>query len=169
MLRLKQKIEARDKQRDDFDYHLPMGSLYKHFIDEIIENDKPDAYLVPDPDRVNLLERPFEVSWGRGLILALVGKALICLLIRLPNYSSISEWSPILKIPDVTFINLQSTDYADDLAKVREELGVTVHNFDDLDQFNDIDDVAALCTALDMVISNQTYSAINLRRSWHSN
>ena len=52
---------------------------------------------------------------------------------RLPNYSSISEWSPILKIPDVTFINLQSTDYADDLAML-EELGVTVHNFDDLDQ-----------------------------------
>ena len=75
---------------------------------------------------------------------------------RLPNYSSISEWSPILKIPDVRFINLQSTDYADDLSKVREELGVTVHNFDDLDQFNDIDDVAALCAAIDMVVSNQT-------------
>ena len=61
---------------------------------------------------------------------------------RLPNYSSISEWSQILSIPDVTFINLQSKDFADDLTKVREELGVTVHNFDDLDQWNDIDDVA---------------------------
>ena len=40
------------------------------------------------------------------------------------NYSCISEWSQILSIPDITFINLQSKDFADDLAKVREELGV---------------------------------------------
>ena len=46
----------------------------------------------------------------------------------------------VLKIPDVTFINLQYKDFEDDLAKVKEELGVTVHNFDDLDQFNNVDD-----------------------------
>ena len=74
--------------------------------------------------------------------------------VRLPNYSSISEWSQILSIPNVTFINLQSKDFEDDLSKVKEELGVTVHNFDDLDQWNNIDDVAALCTAIDMVICN---------------
>ena len=71
---------------------------------------------------------------------------------RLPNYSSISEWSEILSIPNVTFINLQSMDFEEDLSKVREELGVTVHNFDDLDHWNNIDDVAALCTAIDIVI-----------------
>jgi hypothetical protein len=64
------------------------------------------------------------------------------------------EWSPILKIPDVTFINLQYKDFEDDLAKVKEELGVTVHNFDDLDQFNNVDDTTALCAALDMLVSN---------------
>ena len=42
-----------DMSRDDFDYHLPMGSLYRHFLSEITENTKPKAYLVPDPDRVN--------------------------------------------------------------------------------------------------------------------
>ena len=65
------------------------------------------------------------------------------------------EWSPVLEIPNVTFINLQYKDFEDDLAKVREELGVTVHNFDDLDQWNNIDDVTALCAALDIVITNK--------------
>ena len=73
---------------------------------------------------------------------------------RLPNYSSISEWSQILTIPNITFINLQSKNFADDLIKVQNEIGVKINNFDDLDQFNDIADVAALCTALDMVVSN---------------
>ena len=152
---IKAEDRSRDKQRDDFDYHLPMGSLYKHFIDEIIENDKPDAYLVPDPARVTYWKDRLK-SLGRGPYIGISWKSSNMSPERLPNYSSISEWSPILKIPDVRFINLQSTDYADDLSKVREELGVTVHNFDDLDQFNDIDDVAALCAAIDMVVSNKT-------------
>ena len=76
--------------------------------------------------------------------------------IRIPNYSSISEWSPILTIPNVIFINLQSKDFEDDLKEIEDEFGVKVHNFDDLDQFNNIDDVAALCRALDMVVSNKT-------------
>ena len=72
---------------------------------------------------------------------------------RLPNYAPILEWSPVLKIPDVTFINLQYKDFEDDLAKVKDELGVTVHNFDDLDQYNNVDDVTALCAALDVLVS----------------
>ena len=39
--------------------------------------------------------------------------------------------------------------------KIKNELGVTVHNFEDIDHWNNLDDVAALCTALDMVVSNK--------------
>jgi hypothetical protein len=46
-------------------------------------------------------------------------------------------------------------DFADDLAKIKDNFGVTVHNFDDLDQYNNVDDVAALCAALDMVVSTK--------------
>ena len=66
-----------------------------------------------------------------------------------------AEWSPVLSIPDVTFINLQYKDYEDDIATVQDELGVTVHNFDDLDQFNNVDDVVALCAALDMAVTTK--------------
>ena len=41
-----------DLKRDDFDFHLPM-EIYKHFIHEIEQNTKIDAYLIPDPVRVN--------------------------------------------------------------------------------------------------------------------
>ena len=74
---------------------------------------------------------------------------------RRQHYPPITEWSPILTIPDVTFINLQYVDFADDLAKIKNEFGVTVHNFEDLDQYNNIDDLAALSAALDMVVSTK--------------
>ena len=150
---VKAEDRSRDIKRDDFDYHLPMGSLYRHFVPEITENPKPDAYLVPDPVRVNYWKERLK-TLGKGPYIGISWKSSNMSVERLPNYSSISEWSEILSIPSVTFINLQSKDFADDLAKVREEFGVTVHHFDDLDQWNNIDDVAALCTAMDMVISN---------------
>ena len=74
---------------------------------------------------------------------------------RLPNYAPLSDWSPIFKVANVTFVNLQYKNFSDDLNKIQNELGVTVHNFDDLDHFNDIDEVAALCAALDMVVSTK--------------
>ena len=74
----------------------------------------------------------------------------------MPNYATISELYPVLKLPDVTYVNLQYTDFTNDLTKIKKELGLTLHNFDDLDHFNNIDDVAALCAALDMVVSTKT-------------
>ena len=52
-----------DAERDDFDLHLPMGSLYKHFIDEITEKGKVNSYLIPDPEKELSLERAPEFSW----------------------------------------------------------------------------------------------------------
>ena len=150
---IKAEDRSRDVERDDFDYHLPMGSLYKHFLDDIIKDPKPDAYLVPDPDRVNYWKERLK-SLGKGPYIGIAWKSSVTSHYRSLHYPSISEWSPVLTIPEVTFINLQYKDYAEDLAKVKDELGVTVHNFEDLDQFNNIDDVAALCSALDMVTTN---------------
>ena len=152
---VKAEDRSRDITRDDFDYHLPMGSLYRHFVPEITENPKPDSYLVPDPVRVNYWKERLK-TLGKGPYIGISWKSSNMSVERLPNYSSISEWSEILSTPSVTFINLQSKDFADDIAKVREEFGVTVHHFDDLDQWNNIDDVGALCTAIDMVVSNKT-------------
>ena len=144
-----------DSERDDFDFHLPMGSLYKHFIHEIEKNAKADAFLVPDPVRVNFWKERLN-SFGNGPYIGISWKSSNMSTKRLPNYATISELYPVLKFPNVTYVNLQYTDCANDLTKIKKELGVTIHNFDDLDHFNNIDDVAALCAALDMVVSTKT-------------
>ena len=143
-----------DLDRDDFDYHLPMGSLYRYFIHEIEANDKILSHLVPDPLRVEYWRERL-MSLGKGPYIGISWKSSDTSGNRTNNYPPLSEWSPILNIPNVTFINLQYSDYSNDLIKIKDEFGVTVHNFNDLDHFNNIDDVAALCSALDMVVSIQ--------------
>ena len=151
---IKSEDRSRDLQRDDFDFHLPLGSLYRHFIPQILNNPKPDAFLIPDPTRINFWIKRLK-SLGPGPYIGVSWKSSDMSPKRLPNYAPISDWCPIFKIDGITFINLQYVDYESDLAKIKSEFGVTVHNFDDLDHYNNIDDVAALCAALDMVVSTK--------------
>ncbi|MDA1293815.1 MAG: tetratricopeptide repeat protein, partial [Proteobacteria bacterium] len=151
---IKPEDKSRDLQRNDFDFHLPLGSLYRHFIPQILNNPKPDAFLVPDPVRINFWKQRLK-SLGPGPYIGVSWKSSNMSPKRLPNYAHISEWCPIFKIDGITYINLQYIDYESDLAKIKSEFGVTVHNFDDLDHYNNIDDVGALCAALDMVVSTK--------------
>ena len=152
---VKQENRSLDLERDDFDCHLPMGSLYKHFIEDISQNPKIETHLIPNSERVKFWKERLQ-SLGNGPYIGISWKSSDMSPARILNYSSIDEWSPILTIPDVNFINLQSKDFEDDLIKIQNKLGVKVHNFDDLDQFDDIDDVTSLCSALDIVVSNKT-------------
>jgi tetratricopeptide (TPR) repeat protein len=153
-IEIKPEDRSMDSQRDDFDFHLPMGSLYRHFIPKIGINAHIDSYLTPDPVRVKFWRARLN-SLGKGPYVGISWKSSEVGLFRLKHYPPVSQWSSVLTIPDVTFINLQYSDFADDLAGIKKNIGVTVHNFDDLDQYNNVDDVAALCAALDVVVSTK--------------
>ena len=159
-MEVKGKFTSLDNERADFDCHLPMGSLFRHFSSEVSQNNKPDAFLIPDPVRVKFWRKRLQ-SFGEGPFVGISWKSPVMSATRQPNYTQISDWAPVLELPSVTFINLQSTDFVDDLTKIQTELGVTVHNFDDLDHYDNLDDVAALAAALDIVVSvNTAVSAI---------
>ena len=149
---VKHENRSLDAERYDFDYHLPMGSLYRHCITKLPLDFNVDAYLVPDPVRVNFWRKRLH-SIGKGPYVGISWKSANMGSSRLPNYASISDLSPILTLPDITFINLQYIDFEDDLAKIQKDLGVIVHNFDDLDHYDNLDEVAALSAALDVVVS----------------
>ena len=153
-IEVKSEDRSLDSNRNDFDIHLPMGSIYKYLIEEILKNPKVDPYLIPDPIRVNFWKERLH-SLGKGPYVGISWKSSVVSDYRSLHYPPITEWSPILTIPDITFINLQYVDFADDLAKIKDEFGVTIHNFEDLDQYNDIDDLAAFSAALDMVVSTK--------------
>jgi tetratricopeptide (TPR) repeat protein len=152
------EVKAEDRKldikRNDFDFHLPMGSLYKHFINEIRHNANPGAYLIPDPFRVQFWKQRLN-SLGKGPFVGISWKSSVMSTTRRQNYAPISDWYPLLTLPNVTFINLQYKDFECDLTKIKNELEVTVHNFDDLNHYESLHDVAALTAALDIVVSTR--------------
>ncbi len=152
---IKPENRSFDMEREDFDVHLPMGSLYRHFNDKIDTNAKAASYLVPNAERVTFWKERLK-DIGKGPYIGIAWKSSNTSPDKLPNNTKITEWFPVLSVPDTTFVNLQYMDFECDLNKIENKFGLKVHNFNDLDHFNNIDDVAALCAALDMVISSQT-------------
>jgi hypothetical protein len=76
------------------------------------------------------------------------------------NYARIGEWSPIFANRAVVFVNLQYGDYENDLAIAKREYRARVHTFDDLDLYDDLDNVAALSKALDVNITVDNIEAV---------
>jgi tetratricopeptide (TPR) repeat protein len=67
--------------------------------------------------------------------------------------TSLVDWAPTLKLKGLKFVDLQYGDTADDRASVEKTLGVPITHIPDLDLKNDIDGLAALISACDLVIT----------------
>ena len=141
-----------DSERDDFDFHLPTGDLHKHFLTEITRNSEASAFLIPDPVRINFWKNRLS-SLGSGPYVGISWKSSLMSDERLQFYAPISDWAPLLALQNIIFINLQYVHAKDDLVKIKDEFGITVHDFSELDQFDNLADVAALCAALDCVVA----------------
>ncbi len=72
---------------------------------------------------------------------------------RTPHYFDITQWGPLLDAPDTCFVNLQYGVHSDEIAYLREQLGDRFIEFPDLDLFDDMEGIAALCSQLDMTIA----------------
>tara|TARA_R110001583_G_scaffold127562_1_gene279203 strand:+ start:3792 stop:7304 length:3513 start_codon:yes stop_codon:yes gene_type:complete len=75
---------------------------------------------------------------------------------RNEHYLTIEELEPLFAISGVTFVNLQYDECDDELAWVEERHPNKIVNFDDIDQYNDFESVAALMKCMDLIISSAT-------------
>lgn len=122
---------------------------------ESFETDRP--MLVPDSARVAYWRRKIE-ALGGGLYAGFCWRSMVMTGTRRKFFAPLESWEPVLKQQGLTFVNLQYGDCKDELAYFAERFGVTVHHFEELDLKNDLDGLAALGAALDLVISAPTAS-----------
>lgn len=135
----------------DFGLQLPLGSLPKLFRptkESFLAAHHP--YLRADKDRTEALRakiaRPGKivcgVSWSSNRKILGKHKSI-----------SLEQLLPPLASDDVHFVNLQYGDTTAERQSLQEKFAVTVQNVDEIDTFNDLDGLAALISACDLVIS----------------
>ncbi len=128
---------------------MPMASLLPDFRADVSDFPDRDGYLTADPDRVAHWRREL-AGLGDGLKVGLHWKSLVMTGVRARYFSSFERWSPILTAPGCIMVNLQCGDTAEDLAEA-EAAGVRIWT-PPIDLKNDLEDVAALSVALDLVV-----------------
>lgn len=112
-----------------------------------------NKYLVVDPERAT--EFRHRLPKGR-LLVGINWRSSVATFSRNLHYLTIEELAPIFDIDGVQFVNLQYDECGDELSWVEERFPGKLINFPDLNQFDDIDGVAALMSELDIVVAPAT-------------
>jgi tetratricopeptide (TPR) repeat protein len=136
----------------DYDYHCPIGSVYGIVFPtkESYAGIKP--YLKPDKKRVEFYDQRLGdpsktlrvgISWRSGLLTPL----------RNMYHTSLIDWAAVFKIKNVQFINLQYGDTNDEVTFAQKTFDVSLNNWTDINRKDDFDDMAALISNLDVVVT----------------
>lgn len=128
---------------------IPSGGLARLMRPDLRSFPQRRSFLTADPQRV--------ADWRRKLAMlgpepkvGVLWRGLEGGLQRDSHYTAIQQWDPVLAVPGVRFIGLQYGDVGG------EPVPPAVHFLPGLDLRDDLDNVAALMSALDLVISPGT-------------
>jgi Flp pilus assembly protein TadD len=139
-----------------FDHVLPLASLGRYLRPSLEAFPRQRGYLVADADRA---KRYREMLARRSS--PVVGIAWRSSNPELANEKSapLAEWGPLLTQPGVSFVSLQYGEVADERRDAERRFGISIATVPGLDVFNDLDGLAALQAACDLVITTSTVNA----------
>jgi hypothetical protein len=141
---------APDVDEAAFDLWAPLASPLRRFRPSVAAFPAHDGYLTPDPDRVNRWRAELGQLPGRKV--GVLWKSLKLDGSRLREFSPFERWRQVLEVPGVTFVNLQYGECDAEIEQAREAFGVDIWRPPGIDLKDDLDDLAALCCALDLVV-----------------
>jgi Flp pilus assembly protein TadD len=144
--------EMRRETMHDFGRAIAAGSLVRWFRPTLDAFPDRRSYLVPDPARVAAWRERL-AAIGPGPYVGVSWRSRIQTAERRLEYTRLDEWAGIFRVPGVTFVNLQYDDCNHELRAAERRFGVRIERWDWLDLMNDFDEVAALTTALDLVVA----------------
>jgi tetratricopeptide (TPR) repeat protein len=134
------------------DASIPMGSLPMHLRPELKSFPQQGSFLIADAEKTGQWRSRFK-ALGTGLKIGISWRGGKDASVRNLRSTTLSPWAGLFQLPGVHFINLQYGDCTQELQNVKQDLGVTIHDWKDADPLNDLDGFAAQIAALDLVIS----------------
>jgi tetratricopeptide (TPR) repeat protein len=139
------------------DVYSLAGSLARYLRPTLGHFPLHRGYLVPEASRQEHWQTRL-AALGPGLRLGIAWRSLASRPTA-PYYTQLCQWRPVLRLPGIHWVNLQYDDCETEIATVEQQWGVTIQRWADLDVFTDLDGVAALMGALDLVIAPATMVA----------
>jgi hypothetical protein len=133
------------------DAWAPLASPLRRFRRQVEDFPSRVGYLIPDPDRVAYWRSVLDAV-GPDKKVGVVWKSLVKATNRSRFFADFEQWAPVLKTPGAMFVNLQYGDSAEEIAFAKAKFGVDIWTPPGIDLKNDLDDIAALTAALDLMV-----------------
>ena len=151
------------------DAWTPIASLLRAYRRSVSDFPaQPAPTVAADPARVAHWRETLAALPGRKV--GILWKSNSTKDARHRYYAAFDAWGPALVQPGITFVNLQYGDCASELARARAQFGVDIWQPPGVDLKQDLEEVAALCAATDLVVgfSNATFNiaAASSAPSW---
>lgn len=125
-----------------------LGQYFRGSWDAFPKRD--NGFLVADQGRTDQLRARLYTPGGKivGVSWRSVGSQF-----SRHKTARLTDFLPVLRMPDVRFVDLQHGDTAAERAEFEAATGIEITHFDDVDSKTDIDGLAALVSACDAVVS----------------
>ncbi len=140
---------------EDYDLHIPAGSLLRLFRKNINDFKKFKPYVKPDYRLTEKFSKRLQSYAGKKLIGVCWRSGLVDST-RIDNYLMLRDLSEILTNPNYVIVNLQYGDCEEELLRAEHALGIKIVRWNDVDLKDDQEAVAALMYQLDVVLSAPT-------------
>ena len=133
------------------DLWSPIASLLREFRRSVEAFPSRPSFLTADPERIDHWRRVLQTA-PPGAKIGLLWKSAITRDSRHRYFAAFADWAPVFAQKNVTFVNLQYGDCAEELAAAERNFGVKIWSPPGIDLKQDLDEVAALSCALDLVV-----------------
>ena len=147
---------CKKKLVSNFDKHIALGSLGQYLRKTKKSfNTTPKKYLLSSPAKEKELRNKFFIN--KKFKVGISWKSLNEK--RKHRNIDLTQMLPILSNPHCDFINLQFGKFDEDLQQLQSKHGIKIRTIKEIDNYNNIEDLAALINCLDLVINIQNSNA----------
>jgi tetratricopeptide (TPR) repeat protein len=136
------------------DCHAPLASLGR-WLRPSFERFPGKPFLEPDPRRRDEYRGRLA---GKGAVIGIAWRSANREF-GAHKSTGLRDWLPILQVPGLRFVDLQYGDTVADRREAEQRAGMRIEHVPDVDLFDDLDGLAALCAACDLVITTSNVTA----------
>lgn len=136
--------------------HIHAGDLPGRYRRDRARPSPRGGYLTADPRKVAHWRGRLAEIDGAGPLVGICWRSMLSSGVRSVYYATLPDMLPILRVPGCRFVCLQYDECDGELDALRRDHGIDIWRPRDLDQREDLEGVAALMSALDVVVSTAT-------------
>lgn len=140
------------------DYQTPAGSMGEWLRTSREDFPQSASYLKADADLRDSLRARYLAENSDHRLVGIAWRSANANN-AVEKSTSLLNWGPILKVPGVTFVNLQYGDTTEEMGEASRGFGVPILHDASIDPLKDMDAYAAQVAAMDLVVSSSNTAA----------